>query len=94
MNSIWSIEEVNDLNRNHPYTEFNKIFYCNHWGGVNFEGKRVKSGKRVSAKINGTTWRHIQIAADEAIRKSGDEHHIFIESFTIKGDKLFLITGS
>ena len=95
MNSIWSsILEVNDFTLNHPYTEFSKIFYCDHWGGVNFQGKRVRSGKCVSSKINGTTWRHIQIAADEAIRKSGDEHHIFIEGFTIKGDKLFLDTGS
>lgn len=92
MNSIWSpIQEVNDLTLNHPYTQFNKIFYCDHWGGVNFQGKRVRSGKCVSAKINGTT---IQIAADEAIRKSGDYHHIFIEDFTIKEDKLFLVTGS
>lgn len=94
MNSVWTIEEVNDLTFNHPYTHFKKIFYCDHWGGINFDGKRVRSGKRVSAKINGTTWRHIYIAADEAIRKSGDDHHIFIESFTIKGDRLFLDTGS
>jgi hypothetical protein len=94
MNSIWSLEEVSDLTANHPFTEFKKIFYSGHWGGVNFDGKRIRSGQRVYAKINGPTWRHIHIAADEAIRKSGDAHHIFIEYFTIKGNKLFLGTGS
>jgi hypothetical protein len=94
MNSIWSLDEIGDLTLNHPFTEFKKIFYSDHWGGINADGKRIRSGRRVYAKINGPTWRHIHIAADEAIRKSGDEHHIFIEDFTIKGDKLYLGTGS
>jgi hypothetical protein len=94
MNSIWCLDEVKDFNSTHPYLGFKKIFYTCHWGGVNIDGKRIRSGQSVYAKINGPTWRHIHIAADEAIRKSGDNHHIFIEDFTIKGDKLLLGTGS
>lgn len=43
----------------------------------------------------GNTWADIYRAADQAIRNSGDEHHIYIEDFVVKnGHELHLVTGS
>jgi hypothetical protein len=40
------------------------------------------------------TWNDLRVAADQAIRESGDAHHIFIEGFDLNGSELELITGS
>jgi hypothetical protein len=51
-----------------------------------------------SAPIKGTTWADLYRAADLAIERSGDQHHIFIEGFGAytAGDNsvLWLTTGS
>lgn len=45
--------------------------------------------------VFGSTWTDIYRAADQAIRNSGDLHHIFIEGFEVRnGNELHLITGS
>ena len=45
--------------------------------------------------VKGAAWFDVYRAADEAIRKSGDRHHIFIEKFDVKNrNELHLWTGS
>lgn len=44
--------------------------------------------------VLGSTWGDVYRAADCAIRNSGDQHHCFIEGFTVKGNQLHMITGS
>lgn len=45
--------------------------------------------------VFGDTWGDVYRAADWAIRNSGDDHHIFVESFTLKnGNELHMGTGS
>lgn len=39
-------------------------------------------------------WWDLYSAAEKAIIESGDDHHVFIESFNKKGNKLHLICGS
>jgi hypothetical protein len=45
-------------------------------------------------QIEGDTWVDVYRAADKLIRRSGDEHHVFIEGFYLDKSNLFLITGS
>jgi len=81
--SIWSVHEVSDLNTPFAGTATH-LLYKDHWG--EFE---------VLVPINGNTWVDLWSAAEEAIKKSTDDHHIFIEAF-ISGDDgiLVLSTGS
>ena len=45
--------------------------------------------------VYGETWVDIYRAADNCIRNSGDQHHIFIEGFELKnGNELHMYTGS
>lgn len=45
--------------------------------------------------VTGPNWTDIWRAADVCIENSGDDHHIFIEGFTLKnGNQLHLATGS
>ena len=81
--TIWSVHEVDDLNA--PFAgAATHLLYKDHWG--EFE---------VLVPINGNTWVDLWSAAEEAIKKSTDDHHIFIEAF-ISGDDgiLVLSTGS
>lgn len=87
LNSIWSVYEVNDLSAPHPYQGAQYVIYDQHWG---------ESGEVVKA-ITGLTWAALYVAADAAIRDSGDQHHCFIEGFEPVADKphhLRLTTGS
>lgn len=83
--SIWSLSEISDLNTPHgfelpsPY-----LIYSSHWGK-----------KPVTQAILGPTWKDLYRAADASIRMSGDNHHVFIEAFTMTADGgLELSTGS
>lgn len=52
---------------------------------------------RTTAPIDGPTWGDLYRAANEVIRRSGDQHHIFIEGFAPYGrdnSMLTLSTGS
>lgn len=51
-------------------------------------------GSVVSAEMFDPTWLDLFRAADAAILASGDEHHVFIESFDPRGGMLHLATGS
>ena len=83
MDSIWSMYGVSDLNARHPFNGAQEVVYRNHWGE-----------KNVYVQINGSTWAALYVAANAAIRDSGDDHHVFIEDFTRSGDSLILSTGS
>ena len=81
--SIWSIYETPDLDQPHPYPSGVFVTYKDHWGT-----------KAQHCAVYGNTWRDLYKAADNCIRNSGDEHHIFIESFKLVGNDLVLTTGS
>lgn len=86
LKSTWSIYEVPNLSERHPFVGATKVVYKDHWGNRDIE-----------VAINGSTWAALYVAADAAIRDSGDEHHSFIEEFkqsSINPEYLFLSTGS
>lgn len=70
VHSEWSIYEVDNLSDRHPYEGADRVVYRNHWG--------KEAG---SVSINGLTWAALWVAANAAIRDSGDAHHVYIESF-------------
>ena len=87
LRSVWSVYEVADLGQQHPFPGAQQVAYRDHWGeeGTVFE------------EIKGDTWAALYVAADAAIRRSGDEHHIFIEQFRPNKEcpeQLLLSTGS
>ncbi len=65
--SIWSIYEI------HP-NKMKQPFAPDIVKEVEYEGLTVKVDKKVS-------WLEMWTLADHLIRKSGDTHHVFIESF-------------
>lgn len=86
LRSIWSIYEVECLDRHHPFQGALQVAYRDHWGD-----------KPVFAEIKGDTWIDLYRAADECIRASGDDHHVFIEQFRVNKEcpeQLLLSTGS
>lgn len=85
--SIWSLYKVSDLDSIHPYHDAEYVVYDQHWG----------EGGETVRRITGPFWSDLYRAADEAIRASGDGHHVFIEAFDPIEDKpghLRLSTGS
>ena len=84
LDAIWSIYEVNNLSDTHTYQGVTTVTYKNHWG---------ERGD-VVVPVNGLTWAALYVAANAAIRESGDEHHVFIEGFQQVDDTLILVTGS
>jgi hypothetical protein len=88
LSTIWSIYElpVHGFLDKHPFPGAVQVAYKQHWGE-----------KAVFEEINGATWADLYRAADAAIRRSGDDHHIFIEHFVVnpqQPDQLLLTTGS
>ena len=63
------------------------IVYERHWGT-----------STIKVKIEGQMWGDLYIAADRAIRLSGDDHHVYIENLDEyefdENDEIELITGS
>lgn len=84
LDAIWSMYEVKDLNERHTYKNAKTVTHKDHWG---------ENGK-VVVPINGFTWAALYVAANAAIRDSGDSHHCYIEGFRQVGDTLELVTGS
>jgi len=76
----WSIyDHINSCNEKMPLKA--KTRY------VLYEGLEVK--------VEGNTWLDLYRAANEAVEKSGDTHHIFIENFDMTDDgNLELFCGS
>lgn len=86
LTAIWSMYEVENLSEPHPFEGALQLAYREHWGD-----------KPVFVEIVGSTWAALYVAADAAIRDSGDEHHVFIESITpnpAEPRQLRLTTGS
>jgi len=83
LSTIWSMFEVDDLNSPHPYRGAQTLVYKDHFGE-----------KPVYVPIAGITWADLWVAADAAIKQSGDNHHVFIEGFAQGSEYLFLRTGS
>lgn len=97
MRSTWSMyEEVSSFSDIAQWPKARMMHYRNHWGP-----------EPILVKITGTgpdgqnTWGDLWRAADEAIRQSGDSHHVFIEGFNRAGqvpdataDVIQLTTGS
>ena len=70
----------------HPFVGATKVLYKDHWGD-----------EAVYEEINGPRWVDLYAAADAAIARSGDGHHIFIERFVAdkqQPEVLRLTTGS
>jgi hypothetical protein len=87
LSTTWSIYEVDDLNERHPFVGATTVLYKDHWGD--------KDAVRIP--INGLTWAALYMAANAAIRDSGDTHHCYIERFRPTKDDasiLVLTTGS
>jgi len=84
--TVWSIYEVEDLTAPHPFLGALQVTYGDHWGD-----------ETVVEEIRGNCWVDLYAAADAAIRRSGDDHHCFIEAFKPVADlphQLRLTTGS
>ena len=90
LTTSWSISEVKDLSQPFTYTNVRTVTYKDHWGKTE-EGEDVGP---VVVNINGNTWAALYVAANAAIRDSGDSHHCYIEGFRQVGDTLELVTGS
>jgi hypothetical protein len=90
LDAIWSITEVKNLSEPFTYTNVRTVTYKDHWGETE-EGEDIGP---VVVSINGNTWAALYVAANAAIRDSGDAHHIFIEGFKQVGNTLVLTTGS
>jgi hypothetical protein len=90
LDAIWSMYEVKNLSDTHTYEGINSVTYNNHWGETE-DGEDIGP---VVVKVNGSTWAALYVAANAAIRDSGDNHHVYIEGFEQVGDTLLLITGS
>jgi len=85
-NTIWSVDEVDDLYMPHPFEGVTHVRYSEHWGNSD-----------VTVPIKGNTWVDLWRSAETAINESGDNHHIFIEDFKVadyRPDFLHLTTGS
>lgn len=85
MRSIWSMHEVKDLRAAHPWPNHTTLSYQG-WGE-----------REVVIHIPGPLWKDLWLAAEQAIERSGDSHHIFIESFSqhpSRPTELRLGTGS
>lgn len=85
LSTSWSVYEVENLELHHPYKGAGILLHKHHWGD-----------KPVTVPIEGNTYEALYIAADAAIRQSGDMHHSFIEGFEYNDEEglLILHTGS
>ena len=88
--AMWSLYDETDqgsFDLPHPYTGATHVVYTQHWGTVS----------DLEVPIQGDTWLDLYRAANEAIERSNDTHHIYIERFDAVEDKpgyLGLVTGS
>jgi hypothetical protein len=87
LRSTWSIYElpIHGFLEDHPYPSDAFVIYTQHWG----------ENENKHYPVQGASWGDLYRAADLAIRNSGDDHHCFIERFSLKnGNELHLSTGS
>lgn len=91
LDAFWSIYKVKDLNTPHPYQAAKTVTYVDYW--ADDEGEYY-TPPHIVVPIHGNTYAALYVAANAAIRDSGDLHHLFIEGFRTAGDTLILNTGS
>lgn len=88
LRAVWSIYSVESLQELSGITA-NELVYSDHWGP-----KTV----RIPLRDGMLTWAELYHAADQAIRASEDNHHIYVEQLTVRtspyGAYVFLTTGS
>jgi hypothetical protein len=91
-NSAWSMSEVDYMTSPSPYLKSDMpklLVYKDHWGHQPVMTE-LEPGIR--------HWGYLWLMSDLLIRRSGDEHHIFIEGFELGhwdgNNCLFLNTGS
>lgn len=93
--SIYSIESFDDvcglsLDENDKPRKMHQLIYDSHWG--------ENGDQKVLLPSEPFTWGQLWILADQLIRHSGDEHHVFIEDFTFvieqEGISLRMSVGS
>jgi hypothetical protein len=81
--SIWCLDDVRD---------FTKVAYK---GKVQLVRSVVRDwGREVSCELTNPTFLDLWVNTDFLIYKSGDWHHVMIEGYRRKGNKLFILTGS
>lgn len=81
--TIWSMYEIRD---------FTKIAYKGTF--TLHRDTDEYWGKSTSCTLTNPTYLQLWAAADKLIRKSGDHHHVYIEGFKRRGDKLTICVGS
>ena len=87
LKAVWSMYEVDEIGDQHTFGDVVQLAYQDHWG----------NNGPVFAEVKGDTWADLYEAADQVIRASGDEHHIYIEAFRVNPEcpnQLILSTGS
>lgn len=92
--SIWSnytVEDFNDV----PFPDIKEVIYQAYWphGDLYFDEDEVR--KLTYLAMGDITWADLWKISEYLINKSGDTHHIFIESFQDLGNGVYeLWTGS
>ena len=92
--SIWSnytVEDFNDV----PFPDIKEVIYQEYWphGDPYFDEDEVR--KLTYLAMGDITWADLWKISEYLINKSGDTHHIFIESFQNHGNGVYeLWTGS
>jgi hypothetical protein len=85
--SMYDETDVGSFDQPHPYVGATHVVHARHWG----------TAGNVEVPILGSTWLDLYRASNEAIERSNDHHHIFIERFDWSEDNpgyLELVTGS
>ncbi len=91
--SVWSVLEVVDqMDSIATVGTGLTMVYAEYWPATD---SQARPGKPLTVALpDDPTWHDLHKAADELIRQSGDEHHVFIENFDRVGPVLTLWTGS
>lgn len=83
--SVWSMDEYHDFTVN-PFPSAIGVSYRGGWG---------KAGQiKFSKKPQNVTLLDVWKACDKLIDRSGDHHHVFIETLEQKGDWIAFECGS
>lgn len=81
MRTVWSVDTIRDF-RARAFEGKIVLTYDGGWG---------KAGQRT---LTNPTWFAIWRAADELVVQSDDLHHIFLEVFRRRGNRVSIETGS
>ena len=83
LDAIWSMYEVKNLSEPYTYTNVRTVTHKDHWG-MTEDGEEIGP---VVVPVIGNTWAALYVAANAAIRDSGDSHHVIpLASKSTPGD--------